>query len=176
MTPKFYLLCLSFMSLITVFSCKNEKNMQIGNIMEPTLKAVEQKIKTKYPNARDISTHLTQVARFWTAADGTEDDFSNFCVENYLATDTDRTQAMEKIAKNFEIIYGYFNRITIGLKEPLHLDMGPITSIDNLFGGYDVSSHISEDFFNNRIAFYILLNFRFYTLEQKNGIRKGLEP
>lgn len=147
--------------------------MKIGNIKEATIKAVEHKIKTKYPDARDISTNLTQVARFWTPGDGTEEDFSAFCIENYLATDTDRTQAMERIAKNFEIIYGYFNRITIGLKEPLHLDLGPITSVDNLFGGYDVASHISEDFFNNRIAFYILLNFKFYTLEQKSALGKN---
>lgn len=144
--------------------------MKIGNINEATIKAVAQKIEAKYPNARDITTNLTQVARFWTAADGTEEDFSVFCTENYLASDAERTQAMERIAKNFETIYGYFNRITIGLKEPLHLDMGPITSIDNLFGGYDVSSHISEDFFNNRIAFYILLNYKFYTLAQKTAL------
>ncbi|HEX2936541.1 MAG TPA: hypothetical protein VHO72_14390 [Bacteroidales bacterium] len=144
--------------------------MKIGNINEATIKAVAQKIEAKYPNARDITTNLTQVARFWTAADGTEEDFSVFCTENYLASDAERTQAMERIAKNFETIYGYFNRVTIGLKEPLHLDMGPITSIDNLFGGYDVSSHISEDFFNNRIAFYILLNYKFYTLAQKTAL------
>lgn len=147
--------------------------MKIGNMNEATIKAVEQKIKAKYPDASDISTNLTQVARFWTPDDGTEEDFSAFCIENYLATDSDRTQAMERIAKNFEIIYGYFNRITIGLKEPLHLDLGPITSVDNLFGGYDVASHISEDFFNNRIAFYILLNFKFYTLAQKTALGKN---
>jgi hypothetical protein len=147
--------------------------MKIGNINEATIKAMEHKIKTKHPDARDVSTNLTQVARFWTPADGTEEDFSVFCEENYLAADTDRTQAMERIAKNFEIIYGYFNRITIGLKEPLHLDLGPITSVDNLFGGYDVASHISEDFFNNRIAFFILLNFKFYTLEQKTALGKN---
>lgn len=147
--------------------------MKIGNINDATIKAVEQKIKAKHPEASDVATNLTQVARFWTPADGTEEDFAGFCVENYLATDTERTQAMERIAKNFEIIYGYFNRITIGLKEPLHLELGPITSVDNLFGGYDVASHISVDFFNNRIAFYILLNYKFYTLEQKTALGKN---
>lgn len=170
MKPKFALVFLSFITLATLFSCKNEKSMKIGNITDATIETVEQKIKTKHPNTSDVATNLKQVARFWTAADGSEDDFASFCIENYLASEADRTQAMKKIAKNFELLFGYFNRITIGLKEPLHLDLGPITSIDNLFGGYEVSSHISEDFFNNRIAFYILLNFKFYTLEQKTAL------
>ncbi len=54
--------------------------------------------------------------------------------------------------------------------EPLHLDWGPVTNIDNIFGSYSPSAHLFEDLFNNKIAFITLLNFPFYTLEEKNEL------
>jgi hypothetical protein len=36
-----------------------------------------------------------------------------------------------------------------------------------MFGGYDLSSHMSEDFFKNKIAFFILLNFKYYSLPER---------
>jgi len=148
--------------------------MNIGNISQATIINVSNKLKEKYPHIDQVRVNagLTQVARFWTSSDGSEEDYSQFCTENYLDTDSARNLALDRISRNFETLYGYFNQITLGLKEPLHLNLGPVTPIDNLFGGYDVSSHLSEDFFNNRIAFYILLNFRFYTLEQKTALSK----
>jgi hypothetical protein len=171
---KFYFFCLFLITLCLVFSFKNKQTMNIGNISQATIINVSNKLKEKYPHIDQVRVNagLTQVARFWTSSDGSEEDYSQFCTENYLDTDSARNLALDRISRNFETLYGYFNQITLGLKEPLHLNLGPVTPIDNLFGGYDVSSHLSEDFFNNRIAFYILLNFRFYTLEQKTALSK----
>jgi hypothetical protein len=38
-----------------------------------------------------------------------------------------------------------------------------------MFGSYEPGAHIREDFFNNRIAFVIALNFPYYTLDEKTA-------
>lgn len=136
------------------------------------IKKTTDSIKSKYPqaNVSEILNGVKQAARFWMKEDGTEEDFTTFCKENYLPGDTARIIALEKISRNMEILYGNLNKISLGLKMPLHLNLGEITPIDQMFGGYDLSSHLSEDFFKNKIAFFILLNFRYYTLPERTSL------
>ena len=47
------------------------------------------------------------------------------------------------------------------------LDLGPIQPYDEMFGGYDPSAHVTDDFFQNKIAFIVLLNFPLTTLDQR---------
>jgi hypothetical protein len=42
-----------------------------------------------------------------------------------------------------------------------------------MFGTYSVSSHLSDDFYSNKIAFYIALNFPYFTLEEKEKLGPG---
>ena len=51
--------------------------------------------------------------------------------------------------------------------EPLHLDMGEIGFIDNVMGAYSPSAHLTEDLFENKLAFYVALNFPAYSLSEK---------
>ena len=57
--------------------------------------------------------------------------------------------------------------MTVKLMEPLHLDMGEIDFVDNVFGSYSASSHLTEDLFQNKLAFYVALNFPSYSLTEK---------
>src|SRR5262249_47039525 len=47
------------------------------------------------------------------------------------------------------------------------LDLGPIAPYDEIFGGYDPSAHATDDFFRNKLAFVVLLNFPLTTLEER---------
>ena len=47
------------------------------------------------------------------------------------------------------------------------LDLGPIHFYDEVFGGYDPSAHIIDDFFQNKLAFIVLLNFSLTTLDER---------
>ena len=130
--------------------------------------AVEEKHGTDLSEI--ISKGVTQVARFWQAEDGTLEDYIQFCIDGFLATEAFRQEAFQKISRNIEIVMGNFNCMSVGLKEPLHMSLGKITPIDQLFGGYEPSSHLAEDFFSNKIAFFILLNFPFYALNEKEEL------
>jgi hypothetical protein len=60
---------------------------------------------------------------------------------------------------NFEILYGNLDRIVIGFRRQADLDIGPLQPFDELFAAYDPGAHIISDFFNNKLAFTVLLNF-----------------
>lgn len=113
---------------------------------------------------------VEQVALFWTKDDGSEDEFVAFCTENAVKTPDELDRAFEKISGYMEVLRGHYNKISLDLKETLHLENGKnIETIDMMFGGYDPSANFSEDCFGNKIAFYVLLNFPFRNLEYKTA-------
>jgi len=115
---------------------------------------------------------LEQAASLWTAEDGTVDEFVEFCKDNFMANDTARLAFFEKASRNLEILYGNFNKMHVDLKYPVHVVGEELSPIDYLFGGYNASAHLTEDFYSNKIAFAIVLNFPFYSLEEKTELGK----
>lgn len=118
-----------------------------------------------------IERGVRQCAEFWRDEDGSSDDFVKFCNDNFLPEGEQLDLLFNRISLNFESIKGHINKIILDFNRPLHLDIGPLQPIDQLFGGYDPSAHLRDDFFKNKIAFHILLNFPYYTLDEK--LQKG---
>lgn len=113
---------------------------------------------------------VSQIAKLWQSNDGSNADFEAFCLKHFIVSEEERETVFKKISRNFEILLGHFNKIILDLQEPLHLDAGEIHPIDQMFGGYSVSSHMVEDFYQNKIAFITALNFPFYSLEEKTKL------
>jgi hypothetical protein len=126
-------------------------------------------VKTANPSSDAILLEkgVRHAASLWRAEDGTISDFSNFVKENYIADTDKRKAAFVKISDYLESINGNYNEITLDLKKNLDEATGEIDEIDRMFGTYSVSSHQSDDFYENKIAFFIALNFPYYTLEEK---------
>ena len=115
-----------------------------------------------------IERGISQAAGLWTETDGSFDDFKEFCLENYIADPDERYRAFQKLERNFEILFGSFNYISVRLMKPLHLtEFGEIHPVDHMFGAYSASSHLFEDLYNNKIAFYTALNFPAFSLTEK---------
>lgn len=120
-----------------------------------------------------IEKGVKQTAALWDSSDGNATDFITFCKENYASNDSARAVLFEKISQNLEVLYGNFNRITIELLKPLHLSGYDIQPIDEMFGSYNVGAHLTDDLFENKIAFISILNFPNYTLKEKNELGKN---
>jgi hypothetical protein len=114
-----------------------------------------------------IERGVKQVAALWTEGDGSASDFEKFCKENFVADDVALETLFKKLERNFEILKGYFHKIDLLLKEPIQLTGPEIEPVDMMFGSYDASAHLDDDFFNNKIAFLTALNFPFYSLQEK---------
>jgi hypothetical protein len=115
---------------------------------------------------------VKQVANFWRKSDGSEEAFKQFCKDHFIEDEEELEQVFKKISANLEVLYGNFHQIAVKLKEPIHLDRGSVHEIDKMFAEYDASSHLKQDFYKNKIAFYTLLNFPHYSLEKKNELGK----
>jgi len=93
-----------------------------------------------------------------------------YCLDNFIADADLRQRVFERLCKQFEAIFGGFNKMSVSLMEPTHMVAFEWFPIDEAFGAWSPSAHLEEDFFNNKIAFYVMLNFPFYTLEEKNTL------
>jgi hypothetical protein len=116
---------------------------------------------------------VTQVASFWRESDGKPDDYLKFCVENFVGEDAARDRLFAKLSDYFEVLDGHFNAIALGLNRVLHLDLGPVESVDLMFGGLAAGSHLSEDLFRKKIAFLTILNFPWISLSEKDALSRN---
>ncbi|MEG1556503.1 MAG: hypothetical protein RR356_07250 [Bacteroidales bacterium] len=114
-----------------------------------------------------IERGVEQVAAFWTAQDGTTQDFIDFCVANYCKDLNAKNELFERIATNFETILGHNNRVTVELLRPLHVTGYKVLPVDEIFGAYNGLSHFNDDMFDNKLAFIVILNYPSFTLEEK---------
>jgi hypothetical protein len=130
----------------------------------------EVKAKADSDQHRRIEKGLLQAFSFWREEDGTFDDFRQLCLEHSATTSAQRQAMFLRIQDNFELLFGSFNKISVGLKIPLHVDEGEIIPVDRIFGGYGAGSHFSDDMFANKIAFITIMNFPFYSLDEKTEL------
>ena len=164
-------LILTFMFSVTY----NLKAQNMSSIDSKTISKTIASLNSKYGNSMQfrINKGVNQAAAFWTKADGNDADFQNFCESNFINDAIELDMLFNKLSGNLEILFGNYNKISVDLKLPLHLDMGKLTSVDEIFGSYDVSAHFNDDMFNNKLAFVTLLNFPFYSLKEKTDLGKN---
>lgn len=115
----------------------------------------------------NVEKGVNQVATFWKKEDGSEEDFYNFCVNNFIPDDNMKIKTLNRIEANLEIILGNYNRISRELLKPIHLDVGELYPVDYMFAEFSPETHFYDDLFNTKIAFLILLNYPIHTLEEK---------
>jgi hypothetical protein len=161
---------------ILIAGCKPSKPADtMKTIPESTIQELVNELgKNLNPDDKSrLERGIQQVAKFWTDKDGTTEEFVAFCKDNHVPTKAALIDLVPALERNHEILMGYFNTMNVLLKEPLHLDGLPLTKVDLLFGGYEPGSHVAEDFFRNKIAFFTMLNFPYYNLDEKLELGKN---
>jgi hypothetical protein len=114
-----------------------------------------------------IERGVKQVASLWKKEDGSSDDFTKFCTENFISDSVKLNVLFNKLQNAFEVLYGNFNKIGLDLRIPVDLDGPELTPVDEMFAAFSASAHLTDDLFQNKIAFVTALNFPFYTLAEK---------
>lgn len=131
-----------------------------------TVKQVTEKYKIQ--ETALLIKGVKHAASLWRATDGTADDFTKFCVDNFIADPAKKEATFYRFSEYFESLYGHFNKITLDLQENVQLMKGEVLDIDPLFAGYSPGAHLASDFYDNKIAFVVALNFPYYSTEEKN--------
>ncbi len=167
-----------YVLLLIIVSCTPSQNSKMKSIdkrqviNESQIDKTVEKLKETYPNSHNlrIERGVKQVAGLWQESDGTSKEFYDFCVSSFVANEAELKLLFDKLERNIEILYGYFHKIDAQLKMPLHLEGPELDEIDMMFGSYDVSAHLTDDFYSTKIAFVTALNFPAYTLEEKTEL------
>ena len=116
---------------------------------------------------------VAHAGSLWRNSDGSDDDFNTFCISHFVADDSSLFSTFKKASDYFESMFGRYNQLTLDLRKNLDEDTGPLAEIDEMFGSYNPTAHFSDDFFANKIAFVIALNFPYYNLDEKNVLGKN---
>lgn len=163
------------MALLLLFAaCKGPatQDSEMSPIGKNTIDKVISQLKEQHGEAHAfrIERGVQRAADLWRTSDGTTSDFEQFCMDNFIADEQELDMVFDRMAYNFEHLFGYLGRISLELNRQIHEDRGPIHRIDQIFGAYSPGAHIQDDLFNNKIAFIIVLNFPQYSLDEKNEL------
>ena len=141
-------------------------------------KPLEAELLKKFgePQRARVERGVRQVAALWRREDG---DLLAFAQDNFLTDQKDLDDTFARFEANFEQLDGHLLEIGRELQKPTALDLGPLLKVDPYFAEYDPTAHLTEDLFNNKLGFVVLLNFpltnwRFcFTMASAHGVRNS---
>jgi len=164
-------------AVLTACSTPDKKGSEsvAGFPDETTVKSSVEKVLAAQPSADPVLLEkgVKHAASLWRAEDGTPEEFSEFVTANYISDPAKRRTVFLKVSSYFESLGGNMNEITLDLRKVLDEAAGEIDEIDRMFGNYSVGSHLQTDFYTNKIAFVIALNFPYFTLAEKEELGAG---
>ncbi len=137
--------------------------------MKESMQKLETELVAKYGEGQRarLQRGMHQVADFWRAEDGDRDAFESL-VRTHFAGDPETLDALfNRMQFIIESLYGHFTEIGRDLQWQSDLDLGTVYPFDEILAGYSPGAHLTDDFFENKIAFIVLLNFPITTLEQR---------
>jgi hypothetical protein len=163
--------------VMTACSTPSKKGGEAASafIDETAIKATVDRVMAEQPAADRplVEKGVRHAASLWREEDGTASEFTDFASANYISDPARRRTVFIKISNYLESLGGNMNEITLDLRKVLDEAAGEIDEIDRMFGNYSVSSHLQSDFYENRIAFVVALNFPYYTLAEKDELGGG---
>lgn len=144
-------------------------------IGETVVSATVERVMSEQPAAdrQLLEKGVRHAASLWREEDGTASEFTGFASANYISDPAKRRTVFLKISNYIESLGGNMNEITLDLRKILDEAAGEIDEIDRMFGNYSVGSHLQSDFYENKIAFVVALNFPYYTLAEKDELGGG---
>jgi hypothetical protein len=137
--------------------------------VKDSVSKMERELVAKYGDSQRarLQRGLRQVAEFWRADDGDAATFEDFVRANFAGEQVTLDTMFNRLESLLEQLSGHMHEINRGFRQQSDLDLGPVLPFDEIIGGYDPSAHVLDDFFQNKLAFVVLLNFPLTTLDQR---------
>ncbi|EON78373.1 hypothetical protein ADIS_1236 [Lunatimonas lonarensis] len=110
-----------------------------------------------------LARGVDHLRSLWMEADGDHVAFHDFCMKQFIPSGETLDKAFEIAEAQFEAINGYRRELSLVLDYPLTTMLRPVTELDRMVAG----ANFQPDFFKNKLALAIALNFPYYTHEEK---------
>jgi hypothetical protein len=179
----YFLLFLFCLMLAFSMSCSQESRMKKSEEGSPgadkspastswmngAITKLEDEVVRQYGESQRgrLQRGLKQVSEFWRASDGDQAVFEEFVRKSFAGDQASLDTMFGRFEDLMEKTFGHISEINRELNQQTDLDLGPVQSYDEIFAGYDSSAHLVDDFFNNKLAFVVLLNFPLTTLDER---------
>jgi hypothetical protein len=128
----------------------------------------------RFPAAKAaIDRGVDQVARLWRPADG---DLAGFCEAQFVGEPVARDALFARLEALFEQLDGHGRQVERAAKWGAEVEDGhaPLP-VDGLLAAYDPAAHVTDDLFQTKVAFVILLNFPLTTLAERVAAAAGYD-
>ncbi len=142
--------------------------------LREAVSSIEKKDRTI--NKEMVEKGVKHAASLWRESDGSGPDFVKFCTENFISDVKLKETTFYRFSEYFESLYGHFNKLSLDMQENVQLKKGEVLPIDAQFAAYNPGAHLINDFYDNKIAFIVALNFPYYTTEEKNKLAENWTP
>ncbi len=138
-------------------------------ITATTQTELEKELVATYGEAQRgrVQQGLNQVARLWQPADGDAEAYAVFVRRHFAGDQVTLDSMLFRFERLLEVLDGHTTAVGREFRRQADLELGPILPFDEVFAGYDPAAHVADDFFANKLAFTVLLNFPLTTLEQR---------
>lgn len=148
-----------------------EPGRQVGGkpmfIQEKQIAATIDRLAAKHgedQRAR-IEQGVRQVAGLWLEQDGTAEELADFCAAHFAAG-AGRNEVFARFEENLEQLEGSFSALTLQLRRHMDEETGPLLPVDRLFAEFSPDAHVTDDLFDSKLAFIVLLNFPIHDLPE----------
>ncbi len=130
---------------------------------------LEKQLIARYgePQRPRVERGLTQALEFWRTEDGDAGEFEAFVNLNFAGDQAAIDDVFSRYERLLEQLNGHMLEIVREFRSQMDVDRGRVRPYDEVFAGFDPAAHAVEDMFRNKLAFVVLLNFPFTTLEQR---------
>lgn len=137
--------------------------------MKGSISMLENELVVKYGEGQRerVQRGLEQVSAFWREEDGDAAVLEELVRANFAGDQETLDTVFNRFELLLEKLSGHMHEISIEFRRQIDLDRGPVLSLDGIFAAYNPSAHITDDFFKNKLAFIVLLNFPLTTLEER---------
>ncbi|MBN1885667.1 MAG: hypothetical protein JW876_09125 [Candidatus Krumholzibacteriota bacterium] len=139
--------------------------------MSSAVAAMETELAGRFGDEREADIHrgLSQVSSFWREEDGDRKTFETFVRANFARDEEMRDAMFDRFQLVLEKIGGHMVEIGHVMRRQAELDLGLVYDFDGIMSGYAPGAHITDDFFADKLAFVVLLNFPLTTLDERLG-------
>jgi hypothetical protein len=150
-------------------SSPNDDTPAVPGWIKPTAAKLEDELVKKYGESQRgrLDRGLRQVSEFWRTPDGDQADFERFVRKSFAGDQASLDIMFNRFQYLLEQSFGHMAEIARELRQQTDLDAGPVEPFDEIFAGYEPSAHLIDDFFSNKLAFVVLLNFPLTGLEER---------
>ena len=158
--------------MLLVSACQPKKPESI-KMHDKVVKTVVEKMTAKFGREyrKRINTGVEQVSKFWNDKDGDADAMLAFCLDNFIADEAELGKAFQRLESAFEVLDGLMVEQEREFQWHMQVDTGPVLPVDYLLANFSLASHVEDDLYKTKIAFFVLLNYEVKTLD--NLIKSG---